>query len=183
MNPFVEDPNPDSERNRFKITSNVVLNPSEDVDISIVEVNIPSRLLRNHVIVEHVDTLVQRVQAQSGMNIAQHRPQDTVFATYLLRLRHNHEVVRVFTGSVQAARGDRNLVHPTVTIASRANFRYLLGTVCEEEHLVNTLNSGDAFENSQWEFVGVISLNLLFNTKFNVPPQYRGLTKRFYNTP
>lgn len=178
---FAEDPNGNSERNRFKIESSSIPlgnNGGQGGNsIIVAEINVPSRYCEDRIIVERLDRIQELLEQQTGVNLALHRPFISIQASFLLTTLRGD--IRVFTGSSQRAMAERNFICQPETIASLADLTSLVERALDPNTIDETFNSARRFPNSRWSFAGIISLIIVVNCRARLNRDHRH-QKLFY---
>ena len=181
MSFFSPDPlGPESERNRFKITSNYIPLNKSNKDLLVAQVNIPSHLLVDGAILNHIHTVVQLLHHQSGLELQRDRPLVSVEATFIIRSKSNPDLIRVFVGSVQRQQQLYNQIAPPQLVRSVQDLKALTQEHIQPEALRSRLDSSIFFPDSDWVFDSVVSVVLNFNARVRLPPPMRKQLKEFY---
>ena len=177
-NIFIDELSATSERSRFKITHTFV--PIRDQrDLLVALINIPGRYFTNNVIFAQLPRVLQLLQNQCGLSL-DISPRITTEATFILRHRVNQQV-RVFTGSLQRSNQHYNQITRPQTISSIGELEHLLSRASDSKTLHKRLDNSVHFPNSNWDFIGVISLVLNIQTRVKYNNNYRRHTKVFHS--
>ena len=178
MSLFAEDPNISSERNRVKIQSNVIELSRDRQDLTLAEVNIPAKHLEK--VLGRFQQLEAYLLQQTGINLQRHKPIVSVQASFLLQNKHNDGLDRVFTGTYQKSFQEQNVLASGRKISNLGQLVNLTKDATESGNITEKLDSGTHFPSSEWEFVGLVSVVLIFNCKANIVPR-RKFQKLFYD--
>ena len=181
MSFFSPDPlGPEAERNRFKITSNYIPLNKSSKDLLVAQVNIPSHLLVEGAILNHIHTVVQLLHQQSGLVLQRDRPLVSVEATFIIRSKSDPQLFRVFVGSVQRKHQQYNQIAPPQLVRSAQDLKALTQEYIQPEVLRTRLDSSVYFPDSDWVFESVVSVVLNVNARVRLPQAMRKHLKEFY---
>ena len=178
MNLFAEDPDQFSERNRLKIQSNVIAISRDRSDLSLAEVNIPAKHLEK--VIGRFSQLVAYLRQQTGISLPIHKPIVSVQASFLLKNKKHPSVIRVYTGTYQKSYQDQNVLAKGRRIGNVQELSNLTKDATTPSNIVKRLDSGTHFPSSEWEFTGLVSVVLIFNSKAKIIPR-RSFQKIFYD--
>ena len=179
MSNFVDELDRTSERSRFKITHSF-LSVHRQPDFLVVEVNIPSALMEQMAILPKLPTVCRLLQRQCGLELGVHQPSISVEATFLLQDTVSGQY-RTFTGSIQRMNRVYNLILPFETVSNLNQLENLVARAGDSTTIGNRLDSSVHFPNSRFQFAGVISLILNFQTRLPWNPAYYRHKKVFYS--
>ena len=173
---FVGDINERSERNALKLESRSFPARGPGGHFLLSQLNVPSVFCDIDWFRRHLPFLTQRIRSLSGINIGEHQPFVSVQGNFLLEHSRDGRQ-RVFTGTVQTAHQNKNLIISEQRVTSIEDLDRLGQRAFDPVFLEASL--ANSFPDSDWLFVGVISIVFVFNCRArlaNLP----GYSKHFF---
>lgn len=173
---FVGDVNEQSERNALKLESRSFPARGPGGHFLLAQLNVPSFLCDIDWFRRHRQVLTQRIRSLSGISIGEHQPFVSVQGTFLLEHSRDGRQ-RVFTGTVQTAHQNKNLIISDQRVTSFEDLDNLAQRAFDPGFL--EANLANSFPDSDWTFAGVISIVFVFNCRAQLA-SLPGYSKHFF---
>ena len=136
----------------------------KDGDFLLAELNVPGRLCSANWVSPHAPELMRVLTQRSGINLIRHSPYVSVQATFILENERDN-TRRLFSGTIQRLHRDKNLILDERPIRNTEEFVNLALEAFDPVTLDAALNSQQHFPDSDWVFVGVVSVVFVFNAR------------------
>lgn len=137
------------------------------------KLNIPSRFIVDGSIYASLPEIHSLMRNVSGIDFVGNLRM-RVECTFLLKNKYaSFAPLRTFSGTVNTAYQEANIIHPFTSIVSVGEVIRLLRQCAAPPFLYSKLDSSQSYPDSSWEFAGVVSLVLVYNLRKRVAPFHR----------
>ena len=167
---FTPDPEA-SERNHLKLESQIIpLKGSQD-DILVSQLNVPGKLCNVEWLKRHSTLLLSVLKNKAGIHLLEHKPYVSAQACFLIEHSKTGQS-RTFTGTIQTNHRDKNVIIEEVKVTNKAAFENLAAQAFDPDFLERSLANN--FPDSDWNFVAVVSIVFVFNTRYRFTRRRKG---------